>query len=433
MADGKGDGEVSKEAVLAALSQIEDPDLRRDIVSLGFVKDEEINVSGGSVSVRIVLTTPACPVREKMKAQAEELLLALPGIDRAEVKMDAEVRSTTMRGQQPVEGVRNVIAVASNKGGVGKSTVAVNLALALTRFGARVGLMDADLTGPNLPTMMGLGPGFQGDTGLSIVEAHGVKLASIGFVLKKGLAVVWRGPMIGTGVRQLLHDLPWGEDGDRDDAELRFARGRDEGGDDVREAERPRLRRDREHELLRLPALRGADGDLRARRRAGGGGGAGAGLPGRDPAGRAGARGRRRRRAGDGERPGVGGVSGDHGDRAEGGREDERAALLRPAGRDGGLAPYSDWNTLFPSRRTSLPKPGCGKWHIAASRPSASSRSNALLRDSTAVAGSPSKPEHQSVRSTWAGWWARSPAMSALSPADETMTLVWPGVWPGGG
>jgi len=216
MADGKGDGEVSKEAVLAALSQIEDPDLRRDIVSLGFVKDEDINVCAGSVSVRIVLTTPACPVREKMKAQAEELLLALPGIDHAEVNMDAEVRSTTMRGQRPVEGVRNVIAVASNKGGVGKSTVAVNLALALTRFGARVGLMDADLTGPNLPTMLGLGAGFQADTGLSIVERYGVKLASIGFVLKKGLAVVWRGPMIGTGVRQLLHDMPWGADGELD-------------------------------------------------------------------------------------------------------------------------------------------------------------------------------------------------------------------------
>ncbi|MDO8613838.1 MAG: P-loop NTPase, partial [Dehalococcoidia bacterium] len=216
MADGKGDGEVSKEAVLAALSQIEDPDLRRDIVSLGFVKDEDINVCDGSVSVRIVLTTPACPVREKMKAEAEELLLALPGIDRAEVNMDAEVRSTTMRGQRPVEGVRNVIAVASNKGGVGKSTVAVNLALALTRFGARVGLMDADLTGPNLPTMLGLGAGFQADTGLSIVERYGVKLASIGFVLKKGLAVVWRGPMIGTGVRQLLHDMPWGADGELD-------------------------------------------------------------------------------------------------------------------------------------------------------------------------------------------------------------------------
>jgi ATP-binding protein involved in chromosome partitioning len=210
------DGEVSKEAVFAALSQIEDPDLHRDIVSLGFVKEEDVNICGGNVAVRIVLTTPACPVREKMKQQAEELLLALPGIEHAEVTMDADVRSTKMRGQHPVEGVRNIIAVASNKGGVGKSTVAVNLALALQRFGARVGLMDADLTGPNTPTMLGLEGGFQADTGLSIVERYGVKLASIGFVLKKGLAVIWRGPMIGTGVRQLLHDMPWGADGELD-------------------------------------------------------------------------------------------------------------------------------------------------------------------------------------------------------------------------
>ena len=211
MADDKSTGEVSKKQVLAALSQIEDPDLHRDIVSLGFINDEDINICGGNVAVKIVLTTPACPVREQMKQQATELLEALHGVEHAEVNMDADVRSTTMRGQKPVEGVRNIIAVASNKGGVGKSTVAVNLALALTKFGAKVGLMDADLTGPNLPTMLGVDSGLQADTGLSIVERYGVKLASIGFVLKKGLAVVWRGPMIGTGVRQLLHDMPWGE------------------------------------------------------------------------------------------------------------------------------------------------------------------------------------------------------------------------------
>ena len=213
----QSNGQVSKESVLTALRQIEDPDLHRDIVSLGFVPESDINISGSKVAVRIVLTTPACPVRETMKEQAQVLLRALPGIESAEVTMDATVRSTGVgRGPKEIEGVRNVIAVASNKGGVGKSTVAVNLAIALRQFGAHVGLMDADLTGPNIPTMLGLGAGFQADTGLGIVEKYGIRAASIGFVLKKGLPVVWRGPMIGTGVRQLMHDLPWNAEGDLD-------------------------------------------------------------------------------------------------------------------------------------------------------------------------------------------------------------------------
>jgi len=213
----QSNGQVSKESVLTALRQIEDPDLHRDIVSLGFVPESDINISGSNVAVRIVLTTPACPVRETMKEQAQVLLRALPGIESAEVTMDATVRSTGVgRGPKEIEGVRNVIAVASNKGGVGKSTVAVNLAIALRQFGAHVGLMDADLTGPNIPTMLGLGAGFQADTGLGIVEKYGIRAASIGFVLKKGLPVVWRGPMIGTGVRQLMHDLPWNAEGDLD-------------------------------------------------------------------------------------------------------------------------------------------------------------------------------------------------------------------------
>src|SRR3990172_4902811 len=210
-------GEVSKEAVLAALRQIQDPDLHRDIVTLGFVPDGDVNICGENVSVKITLTTPACPVREEMKKQAEELLLALPGISHAEVTMDAAVRATGIgRGPKAIEGVRNIIAVASNKGGVGKSTVAVNLALALNKFGARVGLMDADITGPNIPTMLGLGHGFQAETGLSIMERFGIRVASLGFVLKRGLPVVWRGPMIGTGVRPLMHDLPWGAEGELD-------------------------------------------------------------------------------------------------------------------------------------------------------------------------------------------------------------------------
>lgn len=210
-------GGVTRAAVLAALANIQDPDLNRDIVSLGFVPEEDITFDGDAVSVRIVLTTPACPVREQMKTQAEELLTALPGINRADVTMDATVRATGAgRGPKVIEGVRNIIAVASNKGGVGKSTVAVNLALALRQFGARVGLLDADLTGPNVPTMLGIDTGFQAETGLAIVEKYGIHAASLGFVLKRGMPVVWRGPMIGTGVRQLMHDLPWSADGELD-------------------------------------------------------------------------------------------------------------------------------------------------------------------------------------------------------------------------
>ena len=203
---------VTEQEILEALRQVEDPDLHRDIVSLGFIQDVEVR--DGRVGLRIVLTTPACPVRDQMKTQAEEILRGLPGVSEVDVTMDAEVRSGSPVGNgRPVEGVRQIIAVASNKGGVGKSTVAVNLAVALAKRGARVGLLDADVTGPNVPIMMGLEAGFmaEGERGLSTVDKYGVKVVSLGFVLPRLSPVVWRGPMVGTAVRQLLHDIRWGE------------------------------------------------------------------------------------------------------------------------------------------------------------------------------------------------------------------------------
>ncbi len=204
--------EVTEQAVMAALSRVEDPELHRDVVSLNMVRD--LKIEGSRVSMTLMLTTPACPLTGPFKEAVEAALLGVEGVTEAEVALNAEVRSQQLSsGPTPIEGVKNVIAVASNKGGVGKSTVAVNLAVALARHGAKVGLMDADITGPNIPTMMGLPAGFManGQSGLKPFEKYGVLVCSIGFVLPKGTPVVWRGPMIGTAVRQLLHDIRWGE------------------------------------------------------------------------------------------------------------------------------------------------------------------------------------------------------------------------------
>ena len=198
-------------AVLAALSTVTDPELRRDIVSLNMVR--ELRVDGSAVAFELVLTTPACPLRETIDRDVRAALATVPDITRIDIEWGAEVRGAAARdgGPKPIAGVKNVIAVASNKGGVGKSTVSVNLAVALARLGARVGLVDADITGPNIPTMLGIAQGglAAGDRGLQPIEAHGVRAVSIGFVLPPGTPVVWRGPMIGSGVRQLLHDVDW--------------------------------------------------------------------------------------------------------------------------------------------------------------------------------------------------------------------------------
>lgn len=208
--------EIKSDDVLNALRQVVDPDLKRDIVSLGFVKG--LAIAEGVVKLNIELTTPACPVKDEMKAQAETLLSALPGVKKVEVTMTAQVRHNA--AGQPASGnrislpnVRNLIAVASGKGGVGKSTVTVNLAVALAEAGARVGLLDADIYGPSIPLMMGTRGErvMQDGAKLLPIEKYGIKMMSMGYAVEEGKPVIWRGPMVHGALTQFLSQTDWGE------------------------------------------------------------------------------------------------------------------------------------------------------------------------------------------------------------------------------
>ena len=201
--------EITEAQVIDALRAIQDPDLHRDIVSLGFVKD--VTICGGAVKFKIELTTPACPVKDQMKEQAHELVSQIPGVEVVNVEMTAQVRGQLDTGPL-IPGVKNVIAVASGKGGVGKSTVSCNLAVALAQTGTSVGLLDSDVYGPSIPLMMGISgqPELRKERIIPL-ERYGVKLMSLGFFLEEGRAVVWRGPMIGKFLNQLLGDVEWGE------------------------------------------------------------------------------------------------------------------------------------------------------------------------------------------------------------------------------
>lgn len=202
---------LSETDVLNALRSVIDPDLRKDIVSLGFVKN--VTIENGAVSLEIQLTTPACPVKEELKAQAENAVSGLSGVTSVAIEMTAKVRERADAPGDLIPGVKRCIAIASGKGGVGKSTVTLNLAIALAQTGASVGLMDADVYGPSIPMMMGADGEKPRTTADKIlpVEKHGIRMMSLGLLLEEGQAVLWRGPMVAGTVRQLLADVDWGD------------------------------------------------------------------------------------------------------------------------------------------------------------------------------------------------------------------------------
>jgi len=193
---------------------VQDPDLHRDIVSLGFVKN--VVITGGHVAFSVELTTPACPVKDLLRDQARAAVAALPGVESVAVDMTAQVRTVGRpdAGRAPVEGVKNIIAVGAGKGGVGKTTVAVNLAVALAQAGSRVALMDADMYGPNVPIMLGFEKGQrleQDGQKILPAERYGVQTVSLGFLTADDAPVIWRGPMLHGAMQQFFRDVRWND------------------------------------------------------------------------------------------------------------------------------------------------------------------------------------------------------------------------------
>lgn len=206
---------MTEEAILKALSNVQEPDLGKDLVTLNMVKDVQIN--GNDVSFTIVLTTPACPMKDMMRTASENAVKLLVNKEaNIQVNFTANTTSTRKENLQILSGVKNIIAVVSGKGGVGKSTVSANIALALAEGGASVGLMDADIYGPSVPIMFGvrgvrpLMKDIDGKGYIVPLEKYGIKLMSIGLLVDEKNAVVWRGPMASSAIKQFVTEVDWG-------------------------------------------------------------------------------------------------------------------------------------------------------------------------------------------------------------------------------
>lgn len=204
------DNSITKEMILEALSKVQEPELHKDLVSLNMIRN--INIDGSKVRFTVVLTTPACPLKDRIESESRSAVEAIPGVKTVEIDLESNVPNDgRQRGVLELP-IRNAVAIASGKGGVGKSTVAVNLAVSLAKSGARVGLLDADIYGPNIPTMMGVQRLPESRDGKLVpAEAFAVKIMSIGFLVKSEQPLIWRGPMLHSAIRQFLTDVAWGE------------------------------------------------------------------------------------------------------------------------------------------------------------------------------------------------------------------------------
>jgi ATP-binding protein involved in chromosome partitioning len=203
------DGPVTEEKVLDVLKRVQDPDLHKDIVSLGFIRN--LKIEGGNVAFDLNLTTPACPVKDQMRDEAVALVKGLAGVQKVDVNMTAEVRSTPQMDRTALKGVKNIVAVGSGKGGVGKSTIAVNIAASLAIEGTSVGLLDGDIYGPTMPIMLGIDQQPRSVNNRMIPqESAGIRFMSMGLLVKSDQPLIWRGPMAHRALQQCLFDVEWG-------------------------------------------------------------------------------------------------------------------------------------------------------------------------------------------------------------------------------